>query len=289
MPWEYLRPTRRTVSEQLVFGCMQQSPWGSEENLAIHTWRSRCGYSSWLRPRVHEKEYFWKRGAGTQLVAKRTHSWRRSLWCRRPLSFLLCAGAQPRPWRAAREESRWKVGGLQMDRQFSYVLCSYLIFNFMISQVFFCSRSTKNLEFILILQHFGTESTPEKIFCFLLFHFLSWAIFKHHKFSLCVPIIRDRHDLHLHDLSSHFLSPTTKFLISYCSLQHFYALGTSKITVFFDFFTCSRSEFLNHELSFDFPIIIVHTWSSFSWRLKDRKKKKTQKNNEKTLPVAGFE
>ena len=132
------------------------------------------------------------------------------------------------------------------------------------------------------------ESLGKNVFC-LLFHFLSWAIFKHHKFSLCVPIIRDRHDLHLHDLSSHFLSPTTKFLISYCSLQHFYALGTSKITVFFDFFTCSRSEFLHHELSFDFPIIIVHTWSSFSWRLKDRKEKKTQKNNEKTLPVAGFE
>ena len=132
------------------------------------------------------------------------------------------------------------------------------------------------------------EPRTPLFFLFLLFHFLSWAIFKHHKFSLGVPIIRDRHDLHLHDLSSHFLSPTTKFLISYCSLQHFYALGTSKITVFFDFFTCSRSEFLNHELSFDFPIIIVHTWSSFSWRLKDRKKK-TQKNNEKTLPVAGLE
>ena len=139
----------------------------------------------------------------------------------------------------------------------------------------FCSRSTKNLEFKLILQHFGTENTS--VFLFLLFHFLSWAIFKHHKFSLCVPIIRDRHDLHLHDPSSHFLSPTTKFLISYCSLQHFYALGTSKITVFFDFFTCSRSEFLNHELSFDFPIIIVHTWSSFSWRLKDRKKTNAHK------------
>ena len=125
-------------------------------------------------------------------------------------------------------------------------------------------------------------------FLFLLFHFLSWAIFKHHKFSLCVPIIRDRHDLHLHDLSSHFLSPTTKFLISYCSLQHFYALGTSKITVFFDFFTCSRSEFLNHELSFDFPIIIVHTWSSFSRRLKDRKTKKRKKKQRENVARCGF-
>ena len=84
------------------------------------------------------------------------------------------------------------------------------------------------------------EPRTPLFFLFLLFHFLSWAIFKHHKFSLGVPIIRDRHDLHLHDLSSHFLSPTTKFLISYCSLQHFYELGTSKINSFFDFFTCSR-------------------------------------------------
>ena len=86
----------------------------------------------------------------------------------RPFGFLLCARAQPRPRRAAREESRWKVGGLQMDRQFSYVLCSYLIFIFMLSQVFFCSRSTTNLEFILILQHFGTESTSDFFFTFSL-------------------------------------------------------------------------------------------------------------------------
>ena len=198
------------------------------------------------------------------------------------IEFSAVCGGTTKALGAARE-ARWKVGGLQMDHQFSYVLCSYLIFNFMISQVIFCSRSTKNLAFILILQHFGTESTS--VFFFLLFHFLSWAIFKHHKFSLCVPIIRDRHDLHLHHLSSHFLSPTTKFLISYCSLQHFYALGTSKITVFFDFFTCSRSEFLHHELSFDFPIIIVHTWSSFSWRLKDRKEKKSKKTTRKRCPL----
>ena len=58
----------------LVVGCLQQSPSDSEGILAIHAWRSRCCYSSCLRPRVHEEEYFWERGASTRLVAKGSHA-----------------------------------------------------------------------------------------------------------------------------------------------------------------------------------------------------------------------
>ena len=64
-------------------------------------------------------------------------------------------------------------------------------------------------------------------------------------------------------------SRTTKILISYCFLLHFWAVGTSGKTVFLTLFHfLSWAIFKNHWFSFGFPMFFAHTWSSFSWSLK---------------------
>ena len=86
-----------------------------------------------------------------------------------------------------------------------------------------------------------------------------------------------------------FWSRTTKILISYCFLQHFWGPGTCGKTVFFwlfHFLSCAI--FKNHWFSLGFPMFFVHTWSSFAWSLKNRKNKKNAKKKI-TLPVAIFE
>ena len=69
----------------------------------------------------------------------------------------------------------------------------------------FSSRTTKILISYCFLQHFGTVCTSEKLMFFYFFTFSRERLLNIISFSLGVPIIWVRHDLHLHDLSSHFL------------------------------------------------------------------------------------
>ena len=162
---------------------------------------------------------------------------------------------------------------------FSYGFCSYMIFIFMISQVIFWSGTTKILISYCFLQHFWVPGTCGKTVFFRLFHFDSWAIFKNHLFSLGFPMFFREYMIFIFMISQViFWSRTTEswFHIVFYSIFEPWA-PLEKTGCFRLFHFLSWAIFKNHWFSLGFPMFFAHTWSSFSWFLKNRNNKSLKK------------